>query len=173
MKNSVVWLSVFAILFITGCDNYRTITISRSTLQKHIDKKFPVDKNILIARLTLDTPDVYFTNNNIGIKLKYKGTFLTEEIKGYLDVNGRIAYNQGKGAFYLTDINIEKLDVNGLSFSDNNKAIDVIQNIADNCLKEFPVYQLNQKNFRQKIAKIFLKELTIKDEELVIKLGRS
>ncbi len=172
MKRSIVLLSVVIFLSLTGCHSYRTITISKSTLQEQINKKFPIDKNMIIARFTLDTPDVYFTNQNIGIKLKYKGIFLTEEINGYLDVNGRIAYNQGKGAFYLADINIEKLEVNGLSFSDNNKVIDVIQNIADNCLDEFPVYQFDQKKFRQKIAKIFLKELTIKDEELVIKLGR-
>jgi hypothetical protein len=103
--------------------------------------------------------------------MNYKGNFLADEIKGCLDVNGRIAYRQEKAAFYLTDINIEELEVNGLNLSDVKNIKNVMQNIANNCLEKYPVYQLNQKEFGQKMAKIFLKKLTIKEETLVIRLG--
>ena len=79
--------------------------------------------------------------------------------------------NRIKELFILSDINIEEFEVNGLNFSNANKIKFVIQNIANNFLEEYPVYNLNQKNFRQKIAKIFLKKLTIKEETLVIRLG--
>jgi hypothetical protein len=68
-------------------------------------------------------------------------------------------------------MNIEKFEVNGLDLSNVEKLKNVMQNIANNCLEKYPVYQLNQKNFSEKIAKIFLKELTIKEETLVIRLG--
>lgn len=165
-------MSVIAVLFVSGCGNFhKTIFIPRATIQGLIDKKFPIDRNLIIARLTLETPRVYFKDQNVGIKMNYKGNFLTDEIKGYFDVNGRIEYKQERAAFYLTDINIEEFEVNGLNFSNSEKIKSVIQNIANNCLGMYPVYQLNQKNFSQKIAKVFLKELTIKDESLVIRLG--
>jgi hypothetical protein len=159
-------------LFVTGCGNiHKTIIIPRATLQSLINKKFPIDKNIIIARFKIDSPDVYFKDQNVGIKMNYKGNFLADEIEGYMDVNGRIMYKQDKGAFYLTDINIEEFEVNGLNFSNANKMKFVIQNIANNFLEKYPVYYLNQKSFRQKVAKIFLKKLTIKDETLEIQLG--
>ena len=172
MKKCLFLLSVIAVLFVNGCGHFnKTITIPRATIQGLIDKKFPIDKNLLIARFTIETPSVYFKDQNIGIKMNYKGNFLADEIKGYLDVNVRITYKQDKAAFYLTDMNIEEFEVNGLNFSNVEKIKNVMQNIANNCLEKYPVYQLNQKNFSEKIAKIFLKELTIKEETIVIRLG--
>ncbi len=172
MKKSLLLISVIAALFVTGCGNFhKTIIIPRATLQGLVDKKFPIDKNLIIARFTIDTPVIYFKNQNVGIKMNYRGNFLADEIKGYVDVNGRITYKQDKGAFYLTDIIIEEFEVNGLNLSNEKKIKNVIQNIANHCLEGFPLYKLNQKKFRQKIAKIFLKNLTIKGEELVIRLG--
>lgn len=172
MKKSLFLLSVIVTLFVSGCGNFhKTITIPKATIQGLIDKKFPVERNLIIARLKLETPSVYFKDQNIGIKMNYKGNFLTEEIHGSLDVNGRIAYKQDKGAFYLTDIYIEEFEVNGLNLSKENKIKIVIQNIANNCLEKYPVYQLNQDKFKQKIAKIFLKELTVKEETVVVRLG--
>ena len=171
MKKGLL-LFVIAGLFVTGCGKFqKTIVIPRETLQNLMNKKFPIDGNLLIARLTLDTPNVYFKDQRIGLKMNYSGNFLAEEIKGYMDINGQIMYKQGKGAFFLTDLNIEKFEVNGRNFSNEEKIKTVVQNIANNCLAEYPVYQLNQKNFRQKIAKVFLKELTIKGETLVVRLG--
>jgi hypothetical protein len=159
-------------MFVSGCGNFhKTITIPRATIQELINKKFPIDRNLIIARLTLETPSVYFKQQNIGVKMNYIGNFLTEEIKGSFDVNGRIAYKQDKGAFYLTDINIEEFEVNGLDLANGDKIKNVMQNIANNCLEKYPVYKLNQDKFKQKIAKIFLEELTVKGETLIIKLG--
>jgi hypothetical protein len=173
MKKSFFLLSLIAGLFvITGCGNFhRTITIPRAKLQSLINKKFPIDRNLILARLTLETPDVYFKDQKVGIKMNYKGNFLADKIEGHMDVNGRITYKQKKGAFYLTDIKIEEFEVNGLNLSNEENFKNVVQNVANNCLEEYPVYQLSQKNFRQKIAKIFLKELTINKEALVIRLG--
>lgn len=165
-------MSVIVLLFVTGCSHFhKTIVIPRSTLQGLVDKKFPIDKNMIVARFTIDNPIVYFKDQNIGIKMNYKGNFLVDEIKGLVDVNGRIAYKQESASFYLTDINIEEFKVNGLNLSKEKKIKKVIQNVANHCLKGFPVYKINQKKFRQNLAKIFLKSLTIKDEALVIKLG--
>jgi hypothetical protein len=172
MKKNLFLLLVIAAIFVTGCgDFHKTIVIPRAKLQSLINKNFPIDKNIIIARLTIDTPSVYFKDQNVGIKMNYKGNFFADEIKGYMDVNGRITYKQERAAFYLTDINIEEFEVNGLNFSNTEKIKHVLQNIANNFLEGYPIYNLNQKNFRQKVAKIFLKKLTIKEETLEIQLG--
>jgi hypothetical protein len=172
MKKRLLLLFVIAGLFVTGCGRFqKTIFIPRATLQNLMNKKFPIDGNLIIARLTLDTPSVYFKDQRIGIKMNYRGNFLADEIKGYMDINGQIMYKQEKAAFFLTDLNIEEFEVNGRNFSNEEKIKTVVQNIANNCLEQYPVYQLSQKDFRQKMAKIFLKELTIKGETLVVRLG--
>jgi hypothetical protein len=172
LKKNLFLLLVIAAMFVTGCDHFhKTIVIPRAKLQGLLNKNFPIDKNIIIARLTLDTPSIYFKDQNVGIKMNYKGNFLADEIKGYVDINGRITYKQEKSAFYLTDINIEEFEVNGLNFSNAEEIKRVVQNISNNFLEGYPIYHLNQKNYRQKIAKIFLKKLTIKEETLEIQLG--
>jgi len=136
-----------------------------------LDKKFPIDKNAVIARLTLDSPSVYFKKKNIGMKLHYYGNFLNKEITGCADFNGHLSYKRDKGAFYLTDFNIADIAVNDANFSNKEKLRAVVLKILNNYLDDYPVYRLDQKDFKHNLAKLMLKNLNIVGESLVITLG--
>jgi hypothetical protein len=68
-----------------------------------VAKKFPYKKNAVIAKIDLNSPQIYFKETNIGLKLKYYGNFLDKEINGYFDFSGEIYYKPAKkGRFIFT-----------------------------------------------------------------------
>jgi len=155
-----------------SCDTFqKDIIIPQSKIQEEMDKKFPYDKSIVIARLLLDSPLVYFKGENIGMRLNYYGNFLNKEVKGVVDFNGQIVYKQDKGAFYLSDFSIVEIAVNEANYSDQEKLKTAVSNITTNYLNDYAIYRLNQKDFKQNLAKLLLKDIKINGNTLVITVG--
>jgi hypothetical protein len=172
MIRNIVLVALVFPAFVINCGRFqKDIQIPKTTIQEMVDKKFPFDKNVVIARLTLDSPAVYFKDKNIGMKLNYYGNFLNKEIKGGIDFNGKITYRQKQGAFYLTDFNIVTITVSDANFSNEEKLKTTILKITNNYLDDYPVYRLDQTDFKQNIAKLLLRDLKIEGEELVITMG--
>jgi hypothetical protein len=96
---------------------------------------------------------------------------LDKEINGYFDLNGEIFYKPEKGAFYLHHFEIVDLVVNKANFSNKEKLKDVALNIVSNYLDNYPVYKLNPENFKQNIAKLLLKSVSVRDDNLAVLLS--
>jgi len=170
MRNLIV-IVMFALFTFVGCGKFqKEILISKDQIQSALDKKFPYDKNAIIARLTLDSTKVYFKGKNIGFKLSFYGNFLSKEIKGIVDFNGNIFYRHEKGAFYLKDFEIAQIAVNEANFSQKGKLEATVLKIVKNYLDDYPVYRLNQDDFKQNIAKLILKDISVQGENLSILL---
>ena len=170
-KTAILGL-LLSILYLNGCEKFqKDIIIPQTKIQEMVDHKFPFDKNIVIARLTLDSPSVYFKNENIGMKLNYFGNFLNKEVKGVVDFNGQLIYKKDKGAFYLSQFEIVEISINENNYSDMEKLKSSISNITTNYLDDYPVYRLNQKDFKQSLALLFLKEIKVNSSSLIITMG--
>lgn len=170
MKKELIFI-VITIMLISGCGKFqKEVLISKDQIQATLNKKFPYDKNAIIARLTLDSAKVYFKNENIGLKLSYYGNFLNKEIKGIVDFNGKIFYNNSKGAFYLHEFEIAEISVNESNFSQQEKLEATVLKIVKNYLDDYPVYRLNQGDFKQNLAKLALKDISVQGENLAILL---
>jgi len=153
-----------------SCKSFqKEIVIPRETIQTALDKKFPVDKNLIITRLTLKEPHVYFKNTNIGITLLYNGNFLEKEIEGNVDLNGHIRYKGG--ALFIDSLEIVELTVNEKEFSSNDKFRKGIINLVKNYLERYPVYTLKQSDFKQNVARLLLKDITTDEDNLKVTLG--
>lgn len=168
----VLYLLLLLISLISGCGKFeKWINIPKDQIQQAINKKFPYDKNLVIARFKLDSPEIYFKETKIGLKLKYYGNFLNKELEGLVDFNGELIYNQEKGAFYLRNFEIIEISVNESNFSSKDKLKKTILNLLNNYLDDYPVYKLKQSDFKQSIAKLFLKNIVVQDAGLSILLG--
>jgi len=171
---------IFTMLFLALCSKFqKNIIISKATIQETLEQKFPVDKNAVVARLTLLDPVVYFKENfkegfktdkaNIGLRLKYTGNFLEKEVSGNVDCNGFIIYKKGK--FYLADFEIVEFSVDEKEFSSGGKLEKIIVKIVRNYIDSYPVYTLKQSDFKQNIARLLLKDITVSGENLNILIG--
>ncbi|HOD52601.1 MAG TPA: DUF1439 domain-containing protein [Candidatus Hydrogenedentes bacterium] len=158
-----------ALTMLAGCNAmHREITIPRARLQEMVDKKFPYDKNAVVARFKLDSPEVYFAGSNIGMKLNYYASLFDKELQGNADFNGRLAYKPEEGAFYLTDFDIVDITINQANFSHEDQLKTAILKVVNNYLDGYPVYRLDEAGFKQKLGKLLLKEVRVEGESLIV-----
>lgn len=167
---TIKMLLIISSITIIYCGKFqKEIFIPRTLIQNAVEKKFPYNKNAILARLTLSEPVTYLEDTSIGMRLKYKGSFLEKEIKGDLDFNGSIRYEKGK--FFLENFEIVELTMDEKEFNSKGKLQKIIFNIIDNYFDCYPIYTLKQSDFKQNIAKMLLKDITVSGDSLCILIG--
>jgi hypothetical protein len=167
MKKLVI-LALIPLIF--GCKAFqKEIVISKDTIQSTLDKQFPFDKSMILMRITLMEPQIYFKNTNIGINLRYWGSYLEKEIEGKIDLNGHIRYE--KGAFYMDSLELVTVTMNEKEFSSDGKFQKILVNLIKNYLECFPLYRLKQTDIKQNLAKLLLKDITVEGDNLKILIG--
>lgn len=162
-------LVTFSLLF-GGCGAFKKeIVIPKATIQDMLDKKFPIEKVTLLVRVTMSEPKIYFKNGNIGIIIKYWADALGKEVDGIVDVNTHVRYDNG--SFYLSNIEIPMISMNDKEVDQDDKVSKVILSILRNYLETYPVYKLKQTDFKQNLAKLLLKDITVESESLKVLIG--
>jgi uncharacterized protein DUF1439 len=172
MKNGYVLPLICIALLLAGCGSVeKSITIPRTTIQEMVDQKFPYDKNAVVARFTLTSPEIYLSDPNIGMKLKYSANLFNKEIAGMVDFNGKITYRPEEAAFYMTDFDIVEITVDQANFSHQDKLKAGILKVVNNYLDGYPVYRLNQDDYKQNLGKVLLKSVRVKGDNVLVDLG--
>jgi hypothetical protein len=87
----------------------------------------------------------------------------------YFWKNGRIRYE--KGAFYMDSLKLVDITMNEKEFSSEGKLQKIIINLIKNYLDSFPVYRLKQSDFKQEIARLFLKDIVVEGDSLKVIIG--
>ena len=171
MKRTALFL-IMTIFVLGGCGGFeKEILIPRETIQKMVDEKFPYQKDALIAKIGLDTPLVYFKNEDIGLRINYSAQLLDKKVSGDIDFRGRIYYKPEKGAFYLKDFKITEIKVEESNFSDKEKIKPILSEILNSYLENHHVYKLDQRDFKQNIAKLLIKSVSVKGDNLSVLLS--
>jgi len=167
----VIIIAVCILFAFSGCAFRKEIVIPRAKIQESVSKKFPYDKDVRIARFTVQTPEVYFKGKNIGLRAVYSGNLLKKEIRGSVDVNGSVVYKPETGAFYLHDFIISDLTVNEKDLLEKVKVQKIIDKIISNYLDGFFLYRLNPHDYKQNLARLLVKDIFVRNDDLVIVVG--
>ncbi len=167
----IILIFICMLLTCTGCALRKEIVIPRAKLQEAVSRKFPYDKDIGIARFTLQVPEVYFRGKNIGLRAVYFAHLLDKEVRGFVDVNGNIIYKPETGAFYLHDFNITDITLNEKDLLEKLNIQKVIDKIINNYLDGFLIYRLNPRDHKQNLARSYVKEIFVRNDDLVVVLG--
>jgi hypothetical protein len=155
---------------IFGCGSFhKEIVIPRDAIQSAIEKKFPYDKNMVLVRVSLKEPNIYFIGTNIGISINYWANFMEKEIDGRVGLNGHIRYE--KGAFYMDSLDIKEVTMNEKEFFSDGKLKKALVNVIKNYLESYPIYRLKQTDFKQNLASLFLKNIIVDGDSLKILIG--
>lgn len=170
-------ISLFAaLLFITQSAlafSY-TLEISEKELQQRADSMMPLERSQYFVKVTLSNPKLELlpSNNRIGmssnISASIPGGF---QGKGRATITGSLRYDNQRGAFYLDKPVIEELHIDNLPDQYLPQIKNIVQNALSKSLSSKPLYQLNDKDLRQKLAKSMLKEINIKNKTLFIELS--
>jgi hypothetical protein len=179
MKNKkliifLVAIGLIGIVLVIALKNgkfQKEIVISKAEIQEILDKNFPIEKNLGFAKINLESPSVYFENENIGIRLNYSGSIFKKSASGAVDMNSQIIYRQDKGAFYLSNFNIDEIAINDASFADKEKIKTTVSNVLSYYLDDYPIYTLKQRDFKQNLAKLLLKDVRVQGDALVLTMG--
>lgn len=171
MKTSSVLLFLLAICFSACNKSPLVINISQEQIQKALDKKFPYQKNALLAKLALTDPKVSLSENKIFVDIAFEGKALKKSVKGQMSVSGRVAYKQEKHAFYLKEFDILKIDVANIEEAEKKKLVGILKKGIATYLASFPVYKLKKKDYKQNIASMLLKDLKTEGDQLVVTLS--
>jgi hypothetical protein len=146
--------------------------VSRDKIQGLLEKKFPIVKDAVLAKLTLHSPKVFFHGgNHIGIRLQYDAGVLGKQAAGEVAFHGPPVYRADEGAFYLSSLTIDELTINDDSLSQKEKLRERISSVLDAVIPHVPLYHLRQQDFKHKLAKLLLKQVRVEGEELVLTMG--
>jgi hypothetical protein len=172
IKSILILTVTLLLVFMNSCKNgQKEIVIPKSKIQKMIDKKFPIQEDKIITSITIDTPVVYFKGQNVGLISSYNGFFLDKDVKGIVDFNGQVIYNKDDGSFYLSNFNLVNFTANKEDLSNDEALRSLISKLMNKYLENYPIYRLDRSKFKEKIAKLLIKDVQTKDENLILIIG--
>lgn len=88
-----------------------------------------------------------------------------------VDLSGGVLYAANQGSFYLTNIEVEQLSIQGVS----QEYTDRVPNLVDAALTDYCsshlAYRLENGDFKQVAATLLLKDVIVENNELIVTLG--
>jgi len=156
-----------------GCKGLeKEIIISKSTIQKMVEKKFPIEKSSLVANIKLSSPSVFFQGNCIGLTMQYSAFLLISEVGGNVSFQCRPVYKPENATFYMSDFVLTDITMNSVnSFIGKDKLMGIISGIVNSYFKDYPLYRLNPDDYKQNLAKTMLKDVSVRGDNLILLLS--
>lgn len=172
MKKVLLTL-IMLTLALFGCKGMeKEVTISKSTIQKMTEKKFPIEKSSAFASVRLFSPKVFFQDNSIGITIQYSTVILIREIGGTVSFKCKPVYRPENTSFYMSDFELTDFTMNNISnFAGKNQLMSFISAAVNGLFRDTPLYQLNPDDYKQNIAKMLLKSVAVRGDNLVLLLS--
>ena len=164
---------ILALFVFPGCKGIeQEVIISKSTIEKIIEKNFPIEEELTLAKVSLFSPQVFFIDNSIGLNIKYSIVLLIKETSGSISFKCRPVYKPENISFYMSNFELTDITINNVeSFVDKDKIMGFISAIVNILFSDTPLYQLNPNDYNQNMAKMLLKSVSIKGDNLVLLLS--
>lgn len=154
------------------------VKLSEPDIQAKLQEKLPLTKTYLfIIQVTLDNPRVNLENGSnkvkAGLDILFNITLnkVPKPLGGEVDISGGVLYLAEKGQFFLTNPIIENLKVQGIPQEYTDKVNKALSKALAEYYKEHPIYTLRATDVKQAAARLILKNVIIKNKELIITLG--
>lgn len=154
------------------------VRIPEAEIQQKLDEKLPFAKSyFLLLQVTLDNPRVHLENGTdrinagLDIVLNLKVDNNPKPLGGSVDVSGGVKYVASRGAFFLTEPEIEQLSIQGIPDKYLAKAEQAISQALAHYYEDNPIYTLRNTDLKQAAARLVLQEVVVENKTLVITLG--
>jgi hypothetical protein len=155
-----------------ACGYQADVKVSRDKIQNLLEKKFPIEKDAVVAKLSLHSPKVFFHGGNqIGMRLRYDAGMFGKHAVGEVAFHGPPVYKPEEGAFYLAGLTIDEFTIDDDSLSHKEKLRGRVSSVLDKVIPHVPLYRLRPQDFKHKLAKLLLKQVRVEGEELILTMG--
>jgi len=183
------WLIGLLLLLVAGAagfllrdalDRTVTINITQGMIDAALARKFPKDKTYLkIVRVTYLNPRAVFLpdEDKVRVSLDVKVAvgvpdLLEKSYSGSAALVTRIGYKPADYQFYLEQPELQSLEV--LKMPENYRAAlqEGLNHLAGELGEAVPIYKLTKNDTKTNLAKLLLKDVTIRKDKVVVTLGR-
>lgn len=151
---------------------------TEAQLQQALSERLPLTKSyLLIFQITLDHPRVTLVNGSdrvragLDITLNVRVREQPLPLGGSVDASGGVRYDPKAGRLFLTQPKIEHLELQGIPEQYTSGASAALSKALDAYYADHAIYTLNAFDARELAARLVLKSVVIKEQQLVVTLG--
>ena len=145
------------------------ISVSKDEIQQRLAAKFPVERSKLMTDVVLSDPEAILVPGadraglavSVSVKPPLVGPF-----NGRLAATGKLDYRFEEKGFYLRDVTIDSLEIEGVDDGILAKIKGPVEAVALGYLAEHPVYELKDRNLKEITAAFVLRSVTVEDGQL-------
>lgn len=147
MKRFFLLMLLLIIVMITvSCKKgENTVKVPLFLVNSAVAKKFPIEKNAILARAILENPKVSFGDDRLIMILDYKASFIGEKLEGKVKVSSRVSYKSETREVYLTDLSIDEIKDKEGKVLERGKIYDSLNELLSNYIATKPVYEMEEK----------------------------
>jgi len=176
MIKKIIAMLIITIGFIACSATSYTVKISQEKLQNNISKRFPIQQNVMMGSIALNSPIIKFPKDKnklvTGLSFEYKPPFFPKQ-SGLIEVGGGIKYDKKSASFFLKNPSIESMKFNNISLG--KMVPSSLKNMMSSLLSEifakYPIYKIQDDSLKGKLYKKALQKVEIKDSSLQLTLG--
>lgn len=152
------------------------VDLAPGQIQERLDKAFPItERYLMVFELTLADPEVRLTEGSDRIGFGVSATTNVrvdgKDVTGRAQMSASPKYDSEKGALFLTDPQVESLKMSMLPEKYEDDALVAANLAAKKFLKEYEVYRLDKSDFKQRMAKMVLSDVVVRDGVLKMIFG--
>jgi hypothetical protein len=158
-----------------GYDDGLTVTFTEAEIQGRLGEKFPKSERLLdLIPVEIAEPRVRFLRGSNRVELTMEADVAVPWVQTYRTTGvftTSIRYEPEDQTLRLSDIKVEDFDATNLPEKFKAPLRITLTAAADKYLNDHPVHQLEPKDYKGKMVKMLLREITVKEGELEVKLG--
>lgn len=154
------------------------VKISEEQILQKLSERLPITKNYwLVFDITLSNPRVSLVDGSnriaagLNILIRVVRKDITKTYQGSLDISGGVKYVQSVGSFFLTGVNIDQVEIQGMPDHYKQRIQELLKMVVDEYCQTHPVYTLDPHEHKQAMARYFLKDVVIDHHQVIAKLG--
>ena len=147
--------------------------VSESELQAQVERMMPFEQKTLFATLIVSQPLITLAEgeDRVGVRAHIQTLYPNgAKGSGIVGVRGRVIYERSEGAFYIQNPELETLEIKGVDPAMSELIKPYVQALSSGALASTPIFELDDKDAQQRLAKSSLQSVEVKDGKLLIKL---
>ena len=160
----LIFLVVIVIAGVVSCDFLasKTLKVPDSMITKELNKKFPIEKNFLLGKVGLKSPEISFKEDRLYFSADYDVSLLAGKAKGSIFLDSQVKFDPKTNKLYLVDLDISKITDEKGNKVDDSVVAQSIKALVSNYLETNEVYTFDNDK------KVKVKNMYIKDGKLFV-----
>lgn len=175
---SLMQLSLAALLLLSTATSFaffeQTIEVTQEQLQSQLDQSGPLRHQDALMTVSIQQAKVLLKadSDKLGFTGKVETTlFASMKANADVELRGNVIYRAEQGAFFMSNIEVVELRSEQIPAQQVPNVKRIVAGLVNQLLSTQPVYVLNNEKAEEKLAKAVLKDVTIKDGKLHLRLS--